>query len=339
MPTTALANPTGPRRPVQPPCSPEFEQALAGFQLFQKVECGLSPKTIEAYGRDLRGFGAFLLRIGLRDLTRVQPKAPCDYVAELSREGYRDATLARRLSALRVFLKWLRDTRRIEADLVTLLETPKRWRKLPHTLNVDRVAELVSSPDLERPLGLRDRAILELFYSSGLRVSELCGLCGRDVQRSAGYVRCIGKGRRERVAPIGAAALAALAAYEAESRPGLLLLGVQAGRVAAPLTPKTAMSAPYFLSRTGGPIERTAVWRLVKREAKRRGIPGKVSPHALRHSFATHLLEGGADLRVVQELLGHADVSTTQIYTHVQTKRMKEVHRRYHPHGRDRGQA
>ncbi len=314
-------------------CTPLFEQALAGFRVYQNVELGLSALTVDAYRRDLRRFGAFLKRRGVDEWVRLTPELIQDYLVEQSGLGHKETTLARRVVALRMWLRWLHVTRQMAFDLADQIELPKRWQRLPLALNLDRTAELVTSPDLDQRLGLRDRAILELFYSSGLRVSELCSLHEGDVNLTAKYVRCIGKGRKERVTPIGGAALEAVGKYLQELRPELIQVGLERGRYKTPFTRAVAATTPLFLSRTGGPLERTAVWRLVKREAKRRGIAGKVSPHTLRHSFATHLLEGGADLRVVQELLGHASVATTEIYTHVQTKRLLDIHSRFLPHG------
>lgn len=323
-----------PRRepaPFEP--SPKFLGSLDGFRVYQSVECGLAANTVQAYRRDLLAFGDFLRRRGVDDWTRVDALLVQGYLEEASRAGYRESSISRQLSAIRMWLRWLVLTRAIRDDMSSLLELPKKWKKLPAVLSLDRTAELVVSPDLTSDLGLRDRAILELFYSCGLRVSELCGLLAHNVNIEAGYARCMGKGRRERVVPIGQAAREAIEAYLQNLRPELLTRGVAAGVVPTPLTPRVAATQPLFLSRNGGPLERTAVWRLVRREARRCGIPGKCSPHTLRHSFATHLLEGGADLRIVQELLGHADVSTTQIYTHVQTRHLQEVHARCHPHG------
>jgi integrase/recombinase XerD len=313
--------------------SAESTDAEAAFRTYQSAECGLSVNTLEAYRRDLRHFGDFLRRTSIDRWDDLNLERTQAYLVELSGEGLRESSVARRVVAIRMFLRWLHMTRQMSADLWSLIELPRRGRHLPATLSLDRSVELVTSPDPEHPLSLRDRAILELFYASGLRVSELCGLRGRDVNLPAAYVRCMGKGRRERVVPVGRKALDAIEAYAQHLRPALLLRAVQLGLIKNALTPAAAASAPLFLSRSGGPIERTAVWRLVRREAKRRGILGKVSPHTLRHSFATHLLEGGADLRIVQELLGHASVATTQIYTHVQTKRLREIHARCHPHG------
>lgn len=312
-------------------CSPAFLQSLDRFRVYLNVECGLSPRTLEAYQRDLLRFGDFLQRQGVDAWERLNSTLIQRYLIELSSHGYRESTLARHVTTVRVWLRWLHHTRQVEHDLTTMLEMPKRWQRLPVTLNLDRTVELITSPELEKSLGPRDRAMLEMFYACGLRVSELCGLRMRDVQLAAGYVRCLGKGNRERVVPIGQQARDALAAYLEHERPKLLNVAARKGRVALPLSQRAAADLPLFMSRSGGAIERTAVWRMVRREAGRRGITGKVSPHTLRHSFATHLLEGGADLRAVQELLGHASINTTEIYTHVQTKHLKEIHDRCHP--------
>lgn len=308
-------------------CTPAFERSMRGFRIYQNVECGLSPRTVEAYRRDLMRFGDFLRLRGVDAWDDVTAAVVAEHMRGMARENYRESTLSRHVTAIRMWLRWLHTTGQTEQDQTTLLDLPKKWKLLPATLNLDQTTELVTSPDLEHPLGLRDRAMLELFYSSGLRVTELCELGEHDVNLSAGYVRCMGKGRRERVVPVGQKARDAIEAYVEHSRSDLL--GKSRGW-------KVGVKRALFLSRTGGDIERTAVWRVVKREAKRRGIRGKVSPHTLRHSFATHLLEGGANLRVVQELLGHVSLSTTEIYTHVQPSRLREVFDRCHPHGAKR---
>jgi integrase/recombinase XerD len=314
-------------------CLPAFERALSGFHVYQNVECGLSPRTIEAYRHDLRRFGDLLRRKHVEDLSAITPQIVQAHLIELTDARLRESSIARHVTAIRMFLRWMHAAGRVPVDLTTTIELPKRVKRLPEVLNLDRTVELVTSPDLDREFGLRDRAILELFYACGLRVSELCGLTERDVNLKAGYVRCMGKGRKERVVPVGGKARDAIEAYSEHARPAQIVTASEKGRVKLPLSPAARAAMPLFLSRTGGPMERTAVWRLVRREAGRRGIKGKVSPHTLRHSFATHLLEGGADLRVVQELLGHTSVATTEIYTHVQTKRLREVHRKFHPHG------
>ena len=318
--------------PEAPACTPAFAESLRRFHVHLNVERGLSPRTIEAYRRDLSRVGDFLRRRGVDDWNAIDPLLIQGHMEEMSARRLRESSLARHVSALRMWLRWLYETGALREDLTPLVALPRRPRGLPRPLGLDRTAELVASPDDEDPFRLRDRAILELFYASGLRVSELCGLSEGDVDLKIGFVRCMGKGRRERVVPVGRAARDALEAYLEHERGGLLQ---RPGAGDAPLTPRARLAAPLFLSRTGRRIERTAVWRIVRRAAQRLGIRGKVSPHTLRHSFATHLLEGGADLRVVQELLGHASVGTTAIYTHVQTRRLREVHQRFHPHGRE----
>jgi len=335
MPTKRSTHQHDPRRD-DPQCSPAFTATLERFHVHLNVERGLSRNTLEAYRRDLERFGDFLRRRGLDDFGALRALDVSEHIMEASRAGLCESTIARRIASLRAWLTWMRSEGRITRDVAALLQSPKKWRKLPRALNVDAAAQLVTSPDADARLGARDRAMLELLYSSGLRVSELCGLTGAGVNVDAGYVRCMGKGRKERVTPIGGAARDALREYCARSRPELLLRGAQNGLVDTPLTARVALAAPLFLSRSGGPIERTAVYRIVRREAKKEGLKGKVSPHTLRHSFATHLLEGGANLRTVQELLGHADISTTEIYTRVQTERLCEEHARFHPHGAEK---
>jgi integrase/recombinase XerD len=323
----------GGRRSGPPVCSPQFWSALDGFRTYQSAELGLAANTLEAYRRDLLRFGEFLHRRGVDDWDRITPELILDYLVEQSRLGHKETSLARRVVALRMWLRWLHLTHQMAEDRTALIELPKRWQRLPRSLSVAQTTELVTSPDPARALGLRDRAILELFYACGLRVSELCALRAADVNLTAAYVRCLGKGRKERVTPLGRKAIDAVEAYSQHLRPRLVQAGQQRGRWKTPLTRALAAAVPLFLSRTGGPLDRVAVWQVVRREATRRGIPGAVSPHTLRHCFATHLLEGGADLRVVQELLGHASINTTEIYTHVQTQRLREVHARFHPHG------
>lgn len=309
---------------VDAECSPEFLRALHDFRLYLSVECGLSQNTLEAYRRDLTVFGAFLLRRGVAAPTAVSAAIVREYATELALHQYRESTVARKIVAIRVWLRWLFETGRIETNPTSLIELPKRWKTIPPTLGLERTAELITAPDPEHELALRDRAILELFYAAGLRASELCGLDVADLNTRAGFVRCLGKGRKERVVPVGRPACDALEAYIEHLRPALASRG-PGWKLRAP--------QPLFVSRAGRRMERTALWRIVRREAKRLGIKGRVSPHTLRHSFATHLLEGGADLRTVQELLGHASIATTEIYTHVQAGRLVEVHARCHPHG------
>jgi integrase/recombinase XerD len=216
-----------------------------------------------------------------------------------------------------MFLRYLFMVEALTSDVSALLETPKKWRTLPHTLRQRQVEDLLTAPQPGEPFYARDRAILEMLYATGMRVSELAGLRVKDVNLEVGYARCFGKGGKERIVPIGSHAIDAVREYLRHLRPAMTETG----------TPAEAL----FVSRTGSPLDRTNIWRLVSRYAGAVGIQMPVGPHTLRHCFATHLLEGGADLRIVQELLGHANVATTQIYTHVDSSRLKSIHQKFHP--------
>jgi len=291
-----------------------FGPYLEQFMTYLGVEAGLADNTLLAYARDLRLFDRFLADRGI-GLETLGPIHVQRFLIQRKDAGLSISSVARNLVTIKVFLRHLFLTGRIRHDLAALVETPKKWKLIPRVLHVRQVDALLNTPGEEDPYAARDRAILELFYACGLRVSELCGLTLGDVRLDVGYLRCLGKGRKERVVPIGRVAIECIQEYLDTTRPRL----------------NRRNASALFLSRTGRPMERTNVWRLVVKYARRMGLKGKVSPHTLRHSFATHLLQGGADLRVVQELLGHADVSTTQIYTHVDRDRLKEIHRRYHP--------
>lgn len=283
---------------------------LRAFLDYLVVECGLSSNTIQAYETDLRKLLTFL-----PDGTALTMAVVRQYLSELQRQELALSSIARHVASLRMFCRFLADRGVIDPNLLTHLELPRRWKRIPHVLNNVAVMRLLRAPSPEDPLYLRDRAILELLYATGLRVSELAALKLTDVNTHVGYVRCLGKGNKERIVPLGKPAIEAMQEYIHELR-GDLLVG---------------SSQVIFLSRTGKPMDRENLWRLVRKYAMRAGISTKVSPHTLRHCFASHLLEGGADLRIVQELLGHADVSTTQIYTHVEAGRLKTLHQRFHP--------
>ncbi len=279
------------------------------------VECGLAGSTIVAYQKDLCEFWEDVVSSeqGIAELTIQEVQ---QHVMNLQLRGLVVASIARRVAAIRVFLRFLRSEGQLKRDLATLLELPKKWKTIPNTIHQPEVEALLASPDPADDLYLRDRALLELLYATGMRVSEAVGLDCAQVNLKVGYLRCLGKGSKERIIPIGRAALGAVDQYLGQLRPTL--------------------SGPHskgalFLSRTGRRLDRTNMWRLVRKYASHAGLNGKVSPHTLRHCFATHLLAGGADLRIVQELLGHADVGTTQVYLHVDEARLKEVHRLYHP--------
>ena len=297
------------------PIGDELTGWLQRFNDFLSIECGLADSTLEAYGRDLREFTTYLTESRI-ELAGLEYEHVRGHLVNLKKRGLALASIARRVASLRMFLRYLQGYGAVTRDVASIIEMPKRWRYLPHTLHYKHVDALLAAPDEDDPYYLRDRAILELLYATGIRVSELTGLTLDGINLDVGYVRVLGKGQKERVVPVGQMALAAVAAYLEDHRPTLV----------------TAKSRDaLFLSRTGRPLERTNVWRILGKYARIAGLGNKISPHTLRHSFATHLLEGGADLRVVQELLGHADVSTTQIYTHVDPSRLKSIHQKYHP--------
>lgn len=279
------------------------------------VECGLAGATVTAYQRDLREFWNHLI-----DRDVAPPDISIDdiqkYLIHLQQRGLALASIARHLATVKVFLRYLFVERILRRDIASLIESPKRWREIPEVIRYSQVEALLSSPDPRDEFYLRDRALLELLYATGMRVSEVVDLGLDQINLKLGYVRCIGKGRKERIIPVGRAAIDAVSKYVKILRPRLL--GDRGTRA-------------LFLSRTGRPLDRTSMWRLVRKYAADAGIEAHVSPHTLRHCFATHLLAGGADLRVLQELLGHADLTTTQVYTHVDELQLKHVHRKYHP--------
>ncbi|RIK67606.1 MAG: site-specific tyrosine recombinase XerD [Planctomycetota bacterium] len=295
----------------------DWPRLLERFVTYLVTECGLAPNTIEAYQRDLR---EFIVELDGRDICsaeRIDPLVVRGYLVRLSERKLALSSIARHLVSVKMFLRFLYFSGVISSDVSALLETPKKWRKLPQTINHRQVDAMLAAPQPGEPFYARDRAILELLYASGIRVSELAALKVSDVNLSVGYLKCYGKGGKERIVPIGHAAIDAVGEYLRTLR------GV--------LTESVGPVDALFVSRTGRPMDRTNIWRLVSRAAAAAGIQVPVGPHTLRHCFATHLLEGGADLRVVQELLGHADVATTQIYTHVDNSRLKFLHQRCHP--------
>ncbi len=288
------------------------------FLDYLAVEAGLSDNTIIAYRRDLLKFAAFCGMIG-RPPAEATPADVQGHLRALKESGLAISSISRALVAVKMFLRYLVAFGHAERDITDAIDSPKRWQRLPHLLSPAGTLTLLNGLDEQGGLYLRDRALLELLYASGLRASESAGLRCGDVNTRIGYLRCLGKGSRERVVPVGRPAIEAVERYLAELRPRLALLG--GGRDEERL----------LLSSRGRPLDRTAVWRVVRRAARRAGLTGRISPHTLRHSFATHLLAGGADLRAVQEMLGHVDIATTQIYTHVDADRLKAVHKRYHP--------
>lgn len=278
------------------------------------IECGLAGTTVTAYQRDLAEFWACIKANG------VEPADLCiqdvqGHLIELQRR-LSVSSIARHLASIKVFLRYLHAEGILPRDVASLIESPKRWRTIPNVIRHEQVEAMLMAPDPADELYLRDRSLLELLYATGIRATEAVDLTVAQVNLKLGYLRCMGKGRKERVVPIGRPAIQALGRYVEILRPRLL---------------GDRFDTALFLSRTGKPLDRTNVWRLVRKYARLAGLSQHVSPHTLRHCFATHLLAGGADLRIVQELLGHVDVTTTQIYTHVDEARLQQVHRRCHP--------
>ncbi|MGJ8650753.1 MAG: site-specific tyrosine recombinase XerD [Opitutaceae bacterium] len=293
-----------------------FAEPVESFLGWLELERGLSKNTISSYASDLVQCATFLKQEGVADWQAVSESSVSAWTAHLSRKDYARTSQARKLSALRMFAKHLVRENMRKDDFTELLGAPKLSRKLPEVLTREEVERLLNAPAQTTPHGLRDRAILELFYSSGLRVSELCGILFQNIDLDEGYVRVFGKGSKERIAPIGSAAIKAVRDYVAAGRPQFI---------------KAKTGSELFLSQQGRAISRKMVWVLIKGYAAKAGIEKPIKPHLLRHSFATHLLEGGADLRAIQEMLGHSDISTTQIYTSVQAARLADEHALYHP--------
>jgi len=295
--------------------------AIAQFLLHVEMELGLSPNTLEAYGRDIRDFAGFCESINT-SITVADGVALGKYLEFLqTAKKLAVASILRHVASLKMFFRFATARGYAAENPTDLLETPHAWKKLPDVLGREQINTLLGAVPADHRLALRDKAILELFYSSGLRASELAELTVEDLHVDLGVVRVLGKGRKERIVPIGGPAMSAITEYLAVLRPAL---------IAVKTTRVKASSNRVFVTRSGGPITRIVLWQMVRKMAKRAGMRS-IHPHTLRHTFATHLLSGGADLRVVQELLGHSNVATTQIYTHVDGERLKQVHRKHHP--------
>jgi integrase/recombinase XerD len=278
------------------------------------MEKGLSPNSLDAYSRDLASLRAFC--DPLKGGSFPDEEVLQSYVNQLYKKDLTPRSIARSLSAIRSFFHFLVAEELVAADPTEHLASPKQWSTIPKFLNRDQIEKLIGAPDLTKPSGLRDRAMLELLYATGIRVSELIQLRTSNLDANLGVVRVTGKGNKQRLVPVHAAALQAVSDYVAQGRPQLL---------------KGKTSPHLFVTARGGPMTRQAFWASIKLNGKKAGIFHGLSPHVLRHTFATHLLEGGADLRSVQSMLGHADLSTTEIYTHVVRSRLRETLDRCHP--------
>ena len=293
-----------------------IDEALSGYLDYLAIEKGLSKNTLEAYSCDLTGFVSFLEEKGFKDVKSLTSKDIRTYISFLRKKNLSTRSIIRKTASLKGFFKYLHSKEAIEENPVLNIETPKPWKQLPHTLSISEVKSLLSQADTKTTLGLRDQAMLEILYGAGLRVSELTELTINDLNAEVGFLRCIGKGSKERIVPIGEIAVNCLREYLEKGRPFLL---------------KRTNSTNLFVTRLGKKMTRQGFWKIIRKYAFQAEIKKKISPHTLRHSFASHLLEGGADLRSVQALLGHSDISTTQIYTHLPTEKIREIYRKHHP--------
>ena len=298
---------------------PENPVQLRGFLDYLQAECGLSPNTTKAYQHDLRKYLAFAASCGTTELSKLAPRHMEGFMRQEKKAGFSPSTIARELAAVRTFCRYLVLHGLLGRDICSGIESPKKWQRLPTVINDPAARELLNAPDAEQDaFPARDRAILALLYATGMRASELASLTIPDVNHNLGVIRVLGKGNKERIVPAAAESLEAVRRYVESDRPTLS----QAGR-----------TDTLFLSRSGRGLLREDVFRIVRKYVRRAAIRGRISPHTLRHCFATQLLSHGADLRAVQEMLGHADIATTQIYTHVDAARLKAVHKKFHPRG------
>ncbi len=294
---------------------------VEGFLNYLRIECGLAHNTILAYRRDLVRFDNYCKANSVSQPAMIDPLIMQNYAVYLSKELFSGkhlstASIARHIVAVRMFLRFHTLEGLIDGDICSSMETPKTWQKLPRVLGCQQTITLITSLDTKSPYYSRDKAVLELLYATGMRASEAAGVKLGDINDKIGYLRCFGKGGKERIVPVHKGALGALTEYIKTLRVKLL---------------KGRDVSEVFLSRTGRPLDRIEIWRIVKKAAVLAGMDKQVTPHTLRHCFGTHLLQGGADLRTVQEMLGHADVTTTQIYTHVDNEHLKSIHKKFHP--------
>lgn len=293
-----------------------MQELLNTFLDYLSVERGLSRNTIISYQEDIGFFMSFLKEHAIDILSKADKNDITNFMLDQKDKGLSPNSIARRLAAIKTFYRFLNRERILRVDPTALIDSPKLWKKIPETLSVNEVERIITQPDIKNKQGLRDRAILETMYATGMRVSEVVNLKKDNVNLEVGFLRCIGKGNKERIIPLGKKASAIIKKYIEVSRPKIL---------------KNKESEFLFVSRFGKKISRQSFWKIIKKYAKQAGIKKGIRPHILRHSFATHLLEGGADLRSVQEMLGHSNISTTQIYTHVNKDRLKSIHKMFHP--------
>ena len=293
-----------------------MEELIQEFLNYIAVERGLAKNTIEAYARDLRQFDVYLQNTDIRNAEQVTAKTIVNYLKVLHQINMGAASVSRKLAAIKSFFHYAMRERRVRIDPSVTIDSPKLPQRLPKVLSAAEITQLLEQPGAVDPPGLRDRAMLEMLYATGVRVSELVSLTLLDLNLDMGYIRCFGKGSKERIVPLGDTAKSVLTKYLERGRPHIV---------------KKAAENTLFLNQQGRKMTRQGFWLIIRAAAKRAGIEKTVTPHMLRHSFATHLLDNGADLRAVQEMLGHADITTTQIYTHVSRSRLKDVYNKTHP--------
>jgi len=293
-----------------------MKKLVEEFLNYLSVERGLAVNSISSYRRDLNNYIKYLEKNKIGSFSETKRNNITNFMLYLKDKGLNSSSIARALVATKVLYRFLVNEGYLKDDVTSVFTLPKIWRKLPQVLRPEEVEKLLRSPNLRTKLGIRDKAALELMYATGMRVSEIAGLKLNDLNLDMRFVKCTGKGQKERIIPLGTYAAQALTKYINKARPGLL---------------KQKEELHLFLSRLGRKISRQTFWKAVKVYAKKSRIKKEITPHTLRHSFATHLLERGADLRTLQEMLGHSDISTTQIYTHIDKERLKQVHRKFHP--------
>ena len=293
-----------------------MKELIGVFLNYLSVERGLAKNTIISYREDLDSYADFIANLNITALAKITKNDIINFMLNQKDKGVSANSIARRLAAVRMFHRFLVRERILKSDPTTLIDSPKLWKKVPDTLSLNEVDALIAQPDIRDKQGIRDKAILETLYATGMRVSEAANLKADNVNLDIGFLRCIGKGNKERVIPLGKKAINSIQRYLNISRPYIL---------------KKKESEFLFLNRFGKRLSRQSLWKIIKRYAREARIKKPIKPHMLRHSFATHLLERGADLRSVQEMLGHSNISTTQVYTHINKDRLKTIHRMFHP--------
>lgn len=293
-----------------------MNELINEFLNFLSLERGLAKNTISSYKMDLAKYTNYLKSKNIDSVDKIKKTDVSDFLLGLRDNGLNPSSVSRNLTAIKIFHRFLVSEGRNKEDVTSVFTSPKLWKHIPDTLSVAEVEKIISQPNLKDNQGIRNKAAVELIYATGMRVSELVNLNLTDLNLDVGFVKCMGKGQKERIVPLGKKAKEALERYLRKARPVLL---------------KGRSSNALFLTRLGKKMSRQTFWKIIKYYVRSARIKKRITPHTLRHSFATHLLERGADLRVVQELLGHSDISTTQIYTHINKDRLKSIHQKFHP--------